>query len=263
MERSARMAPGRILAEGLVAEVPGALLTEPAELPVDLPRTDALTGEGVTQLLDGCRELPEVLADRLDQRPGGGTHELHVRCLRSLEEPSLELLALDLDLPHLTDGGDQLLQRRRHLAALGHRAGEDERGVGVGQGEVGGQLGDRLLREIPAVAHEEGPALTEQRRRGQVLQLPALPRPGVDLVGTDSGEQLEGGLTQEERVLAPQQDHGRGGLLRHRSDATTGLGPRWSRSLRRSERLATASEPRGSRPISLQNANEWKGSPGC
>ena len=53
---------------------------------------------------------PKIFADRLDEGPGARPRELHARGRGPVHEPPLELLALDLDLPDLADGSDQLLQ---------------------------------------------------------------------------------------------------------------------------------------------------------
>ena len=184
-------------------------------------RSDPLLGERGRQLLDRGGELARVLAEDLDQRAGGGGREIAAARLRPLDEPRFQVLTADLDLAYLADRAHQLLQRRGGLAALRDRARQHQRRDGVGRREVVRELGHGILRQGLRAGHEERPPLTEERRRGEVLQLAALPLGGVDLDGMEIAERPERGLAEQEGVLAPQQQHrGAGGGLRHGLDAS-------------------------------------------
>ena len=214
---------GQVLAERPVAEVPRLLLPQPAELPRDLARTDALPGEHVLELAQRRDELTGLGPKRLDERPGPGDREVEAELLRPADEPRLEILAGDVDLPDLAERLHQLLESRRDLPAIGDHAREDERGVRIRRGEVAPDLVEGLLPERPGVVHEERPRFAEQRRRGQTLELPALPLGGVDLRSLGIAEERERRLANEEVVLSPEESHGRGRLRRHRSDSTVGI----------------------------------------
>src|SRR6476659_2955838 len=88
----------QVLAERLVAQIPGLLLAETPELTMDLRRTDPLGREGVRELLDGSYELRRERPDRFHQCPSRGRRQVQAGSAGTLEEPRLDVLPLKLDL---------------------------------------------------------------------------------------------------------------------------------------------------------------------
>ena len=112
-ERSDRA--GEILPERLVAQIPGLLLAETAELLGDLPRSYALAGERVLELLERRDQLTGLGAECLDEGTSPRDHQIELACLGPCHEPRLQLLAGDVDLADLTDRLHELLEPRGDL----------------------------------------------------------------------------------------------------------------------------------------------------
>ena len=171
----------QILAERLVAQIPGLLLAETPELTVDLRRTDPLCREGVRELLDGSDELRRRRTDRFHQRPGRGRCQVHPGSAGTLEEPRLEVLPLKLDLRDAADGLDQLEERSGRLATLGHRATQDEGSLRIREATYAPSSPIASFGSARDIGHDERARLAEERGGRQVLELAPPPLVGVDL----------------------------------------------------------------------------------
>ncbi len=98
----------KVLAERLVAQIPGLLLPQPPELPVDLGRPEAgPRRERRRQLSHGRVELRGVAAEDLDERARRRRRHLRAGLLRPAEDPRFEVLAPELELADLARRLDQ------------------------------------------------------------------------------------------------------------------------------------------------------------
>jgi hypothetical protein len=183
-----------------------------------------LSGEHVLELLERRDQLTGLRAERLDERPSSRDREIEAVVLRLRDEPGLQLLLGDIDLANLADRLDELLETHGDLPPLGDDAGKDQGGVRVGCLEIPGDLLEGLLAERPGVVDEERARLAEQRRRGQPLELSALPLGRIDLGRLGRTEERESRLSKQVRVFAPEERHGRA-AVGHLSDSIVGVGP--------------------------------------
>ena len=114
---------------------------------------------------------------------------------------------------HLDDGADALDELRRAPPAPSParppRARSTSGASGSGASRYAGARRRARRRAGPRVRDQERAALAEQRRRREVGGLAALPTRRRRPPGPDVAEDLERGLAEQERVLAPQEVDGR------------------------------------------------------
>ena len=225
IDRSERIAPGRSLPNARSQRSHVFCSPNPRNCPAISRGPTRCPANTSWSCAEGRDQLARLRPERLDERASTGDREVEPELLGAAHQPRLELLAGDVDLPDLAHRLHQLLEGGRHLAAIGDDAGQHERGVRVGRGEVAADLVEGLLPERLGVVDQQRPRLAEQRRRRQALELSALPLGGVDLRGLRVAEERERRLPQEVVVLSPEERHGRGSLRRHRSDSTVGVRP--------------------------------------
>jgi uncharacterized membrane protein (DUF2068 family) len=172
------------------------------------------------ELVAGRRELAQVRADRVEQRPGGGIvgplarpAKLRPDEVQPLGEPG-DLRAFDDLRPGGLDAGQQFLS----LGAA--RMGQDEGHVLRRAGPVPDQLGCYFLGHVLRGPDHQHATAAEQRRRGQRVQLARPKRRPVKVVDVTGqagflagGHQVLDGAVDEELLLAHDDRYrGHGGV---------------------------------------------------
>ena len=213
IDRSERIAPGRSLPNARSQRSHVFCSPSPRNCPAISRGPTRCPAKNVLELTERRDELAGLGPERLDERPGPGDREVEPVLLRPTDEPGLEILTGDVDLPDLAERLHQSLEGGRNLPAIGDHAREDERGVRIRRGQVAPDLVEGLLPERPGVVHEERPRFAEQRRRCQTLELAAPPLCGVDLRRLDIAEERERCLANEGVVLSQRSVTGGTGFV--------------------------------------------------